>query len=226
MLISVAGPKSAGAITYTRQHLFRRLEDNPFTGKPRPELDAAYGKLLKPMTVRITPQEYQQANLGVSTLKLKDGSGYIGEMAVYHELHCIKRLRRHLALDYYYPHLTGDELERENIHAGMYHTTETSSIAEPDCSPPLTPSIATDHCLEYLRESIVCRGDTTFTPMFWRDGLPTSRVDSIHECVDWDRLDSYARSRMVDMSDPSILVCNLTRSYCLRMVCCLPGLLR
>ena len=55
----------------------------------------------------------------------------------------------------------------------------------------------------------MCRADATVTTMFWRDGLPTSRAYSDHECVDWNVFDDWARSRMMDMSNPEILVCLL-----------------
>lgn len=50
----------------------------------------------------------------------------------------------------------------------------------------------------------MCRGDTTLGTLFWReDGMPTSRVYTDNECVDWKALDHWARQRMVDMSDYS-----------------------
>ncbi|KAM3085717.1 hypothetical protein ACMFMG_002782 [Clarireedia jacksonii] len=180
-----AAPAFDGAIKYERRRLFRPLVDNPFTGSPRPELDAAYAKILEPMTTRITNEEHDHANLGTTTLALKDGSGYVGEMSVFHELHCIKRIRRHLNLDHYYPGLTGKDLERENVHA--------------------------DHCLEYWREAAMCRADATMATMFWRDAVPTSRAWSDHECVNWESFDKWARSRSLNMTDPSIL--NQTGRY-------------
>ncbi|KAB8297741.1 hypothetical protein EYC80_001543 [Monilinia laxa] len=177
--LSFSAPAYDGAISYERRRLFRPLIDNPFTGPPRPELDAAYAKILEPMTTRITNEEHAHANLGTTTLALGDGSGYVGEMSVFHELHCIKRIRRHLNLDYYYPGLTGDELERENVHS--------------------------DHCLEYWREAAMCRGDATMATMFWRDAVPTSRAWSDHECINWNAFDTWARSRSLNMTDPSIL---------------------
>ncbi|QSZ30679.1 hypothetical protein DSL72_000237 [Monilinia vaccinii-corymbosi] len=172
-----SAPAFNGAVTYERRRLFRHLNDNPFAGPPRPELDAAYEKILEPLTTKITNEEYE--HLGATTLGLKDGSGYVGEMAVYHELHCIKRIRRHLNLNHYYPGLTGKELERENAHA--------------------------DHCLEYWREAAMCRADATMATMFWRDAVPTSRAWSDHECVNWELFDTWARSRTLNLTDPGIL---------------------
>jgi hypothetical protein len=96
----------------------RPLDDNPFVGGPRPEHDEAWGKLVEPMIIKLTPEEYENANLGVETIGFADGSGYLGELAVYHELHCVKRIRRHLHLKHYYPDLSDNDYRIEGIHIG------------------------------------------------------------------------------------------------------------
>jgi len=64
-----------------------------------------------------------------------------------------------------------------------------------------------DHCLEYWRQSAMCRGDVTMGTFFWRpDGMATSRVYTDNECVDWQALDTWARKRMVNTSDYSLFV--------------------
>ncbi|KAL4768173.1 hypothetical protein BDW60DRAFT_132426 [Aspergillus nidulans var. acristatus] len=175
--LSYSPAKDDGAITYVKKHLMRDIEHNPFTGEPRTELDAAWRHILEPMTTKISAEEL--AHLPDTSIPFADGSGYIAELAVYHELHCVKRVRRFLHLSHYMPNITADELVRENTHI--------------------------DHCLEYWREAAMCRGDTTLATFRWKDGLPYSRVYSDHECVDWEALDGWARGRMVDMSDYSIL---------------------
>ena len=117
--LSLAAAALDGAIQYERRRLFRPL-DTEFTGEARPEIDAAFERLLEPMTIRITPEEYAIADLPGESIQLLDGSGYIGELVMYHELHCIKRIRRHLNLTYYYPDLAGEDIERENVHIGNY----------------------------------------------------------------------------------------------------------
>jgi len=54
----------------------------------------------------------------------------------------------------------------------------------------------------------MCHGDTSMVGYYWRNGLPVSHVRSVRECVNWENLDSWARSRMVDMSDLSVFVPN------------------
>lgn len=111
-----------------------------------------------------------------------------------------KRIRRHLYLDYYYPDMTEDQRLREGPHIGILNT--------PILLLTLAHSLryTSDHCLEYLREAAMCRGDTTIATFQWAAGKPFSHVYSDHECVNWDLLDTWARSRTVDMSDYSILV--------------------
>ena len=119
-LLTYSPSKEAGATLYESRTLYRSLNDNPYTGEPRPEHDDAWAKLVEPMTIILSPEEYRKADLGDDTLEMDDGSGYISEMAVYHELHCNKRIRRHLAMDYYYPNISADDLHRENVHIGIF----------------------------------------------------------------------------------------------------------
>ncbi|KAI1759592.1 hypothetical protein GGR53DRAFT_523743 [Hypoxylon sp. FL1150] len=165
------------SISYERSVLWRSIEpNNVYTGEPRKELDEAWAELIEPMAIKISASEL--ARLGESSIALQDGSGYLAEMAVFHELHCIKRIRHHLHLDYYYGNMTTDEAERESKHI--------------------------DHCLEYWREAAMCRGDPTLSTFVWYEGRPFSRVHSTHECINWDRLREWAESRMVDTSNLSI----------------------
>ncbi|KAF2258870.1 hypothetical protein CC78DRAFT_419808, partial [Lojkania enalia] len=71
-------------------------------------------------------------SIGEISIALMDGSGYIAETTVCHELHC--NTGRHLYIDHYYPNMTEDQRLREEPHI--------------------------DHCLEYMCEVTMCRGDT------------------------------------------------------------------
>ena len=69
------------------------------------------------LTIKITPHELSLLN-NESSIPFTDGSGSIAETAVYHELHCVKRVRRYLHLEYYYPNLSPQEREIEDRHIG------------------------------------------------------------------------------------------------------------
>ena len=138
-----------------------------------------------------------------------------------------KRIRRHRYLDYYYPNMTSLQRYRENLHFGKapsFLPFFTPLIRTPNLPKrkntiifplPLpkqkkhqfsqTNSLPQDHCLEYWREAAMCRGDMSLATFWWRDDEPVSRVYSDRECVNWDTLDTYARSVMVNMTDRAIL---------------------
>lgn len=95
-------------IEYERRTLLRTLRNNPFTGEPREELEEAWHNLLSrefsmsqfwssvteiiwyliAMIIKITEEELR-ANGGLASIPFADGSGYMAETAVYHQLHCI-----------------------------------------------------------------------------------------------------------------------------------------
>ncbi|MCJ1448186.1 MAG: hypothetical protein MMC23_008700 [Stictis urceolatum] len=68
------------------------------------------------MTIKVSADELAGFAAGDTTLEFRNGSGYIAEMAAYHELHCIKRIRRHLHFERYYGEVTEDERIREEAH--------------------------------------------------------------------------------------------------------------
>ncbi|KAI9696306.1 MAG: hypothetical protein M1820_008229 [Bogoriella megaspora] len=81
-----------GVISYEKKHLMRNIEDNVFTGDPRPEHDAAWRRIIEPMTIKVSQDDLDQLN--ETSIAFRDRSGFIAELAVYHELHCIVRSRR------------------------------------------------------------------------------------------------------------------------------------
>lgn len=65
-----------------------------------------------------------------------------------------------------------------------------------------------DHCLDMLRQSIICQGDMQLLTMKWRqDGrIPTANFTSPHQCVNWDRLEAWATSRRIfNLMEPGYL---------------------
>lgn len=55
-----------------------------------------------------------------------------------------------------------------------------------------------EHCISYLRQMILCAGDTTLEPAysaFTKDGLPTRAASGIgvtHQCRDWVQIRHFA----------------------------------
>ncbi|KAI1208031.1 uncharacterized protein F4807DRAFT_468908 [Annulohypoxylon truncatum] len=156
----------------------------PYTGYPNSVSDAAWADLLKGISLKILPEEMER--LGYTSLALKDGSGFVGSLGVYHELHCIKRVRKMIYWNYYYPNMTTDEWHHQMGHI--------------------------EHCLEQIRQSAICHGDVNVIPFSWLQDdehqipLPTMQFGSLHQCIKWDKLDAWAKERRLDLFDKELLV--------------------
>ncbi|KAI0187900.1 hypothetical protein EV127DRAFT_435571 [Xylaria flabelliformis] len=173
-----------GAVVFESRPVDGLAEGSIYAGYPNSESDAAWNALMEGINLKILPEEMSQLDQG--SLELKDGTGYLGTLGVYHELHCIKRIRRWIYRDYYYPNATDDEYNERMTHA--------------------------EHCLEFIRQAAMCHGDITVTSFKWlhdRDGHviePTTKEGALHQCVRWDTLSGWAKSRRVDLFDPNLLV--------------------
>lgn len=64
-----------------------------------------------------------------------------------------------------------------------------------------------EHCIEVLRQSVMCRGDTSPITFFWQDDtlLPKTDFQTDHQCVNWEKLDEWVMERTVDVFAPGIL---------------------
>ncbi|KAK3391032.1 hypothetical protein B0H63DRAFT_520229 [Podospora didyma] len=86
--------------------------NSTYAGNPTSLRDAAWSALLQYSNLRFTAEELDsidatRKNEGV---ELPDG-GYLGILTVFHELHCVKHLRRYLYASSYFPPLTLDQIE-------------------------------------------------------------------------------------------------------------------
>jgi hypothetical protein len=68
--------------------------------------------------------------------------------------------------------------------------------------------IHSQHCLDRLRETVMCGGDTTmFTYRFGtHQPIPIGNFTTPHECANWDAIQDYAKARSVDMFEPGLIV--------------------
>ncbi|KAH8890658.1 hypothetical protein GQ53DRAFT_650157 [Thozetella sp. PMI_491] len=150
-----------------------------FQGLPRPELDDAWDGLLEHMNIRVHPDEAQRSNF--TSIELNDGSGDVaGLPTVFHSLHCLKTLRRTL-----FPESYPDDWEI--------------------FKPPFPGGIGehVDHCLENLRQSIMCQGDLSLYRYKWlpTQDMPKPLAHMDHVCVDWDHLMEWAAERSFSIHD-------------------------
>ncbi|KAF2162361.1 hypothetical protein M409DRAFT_27366 [Zasmidium cellare ATCC 36951] len=151
-------------------------------GDPRPSLDDAWNALMRGQNVRVTKDELGTFSEDDSLIELADGSGYYASLAVFHGLHCVQRLHHFIHKDFYYDDMSDDDLRRLKHH--------------------------TEHCLDWLRQSIQCNGDPTLLLYHWgtEHPLPLAKDDGKHQCVDWDHLREWVDQRTFNMFEPGLLV--------------------
>ncbi|KAI1170412.1 hypothetical protein F4777DRAFT_595110 [Nemania sp. FL0916] len=157
------------------------LGDPEFFGTPSAQLNHHWNDLLLPNSIHLTEEERQHYDHDLPIVKLPDGT-YFGQLMVYHELHCLKRLYQYINSDHYFPNLTSREMEMNKRH--------------------------TEHCLGTLRQGIMCHGDVSVMPMVWGKSTPIPLGDfsSPHACVNFDKVHEWALKRaFTDGLKPGVL---------------------
>ncbi|KAI0135022.1 hypothetical protein F4814DRAFT_443850 [Daldinia grandis] len=173
-------PYSPVPLNYVNRYLESSPDASSFMGHPRPELDQAWHNLLEGTLIRLSEDELLLAN-NASSIRHKDG-GYVGGLGVSHSLHCLKRIKQYLHPNYYYKN------EEEDWDELTYHV---------------------DHCLESLRQEVLCTADVTIYTLQWRrpKRKPIVTVPQPHACVDWEGLHKWMIGRAAkydDMIRPNI----------------------
>jgi len=81
--------------------------------------------------------------------------------------------------------------------------------ASSDKSISSKANVSIDHCIETLRQGIMCRGDVslgTYTYLSGGGHDITARNWASHQCVDFDALMAWAKARAVDIFADGVLV--------------------
>ncbi|KAK0716924.1 hypothetical protein B0T26DRAFT_871541 [Lasiosphaeria miniovina] len=147
-----------------------------YSGPPSQEQDDAWDELLRPVMIRASRAEMQRAGEKFESMAaLADGGGgYLATIAVYHELHCLRRLRNFVFQSRYYPNLTA--AEDAYLHSHL------------------------DHCIESLRLTVMCHANLALYSFAWIDPTrdrPVATTSAQAVCARWSSVDGWARARMV-----------------------------
>ncbi|KXL48195.1 hypothetical protein M433DRAFT_27669 [Acidomyces richmondensis BFW] len=108
-----------------------------------------------------------------------DKSTYIVTLGVFHQLHCLNHLRKAL-----YP----DE------HPGLWQYHANGTV---DHSTIL--SLHWDHCLDVIRQALMCQSDITPMPFFYRESDDNiySSLETTHYCRNFEDIKDWAKQRQV-----------------------------
>ncbi|CEJ86434.1 hypothetical protein VHEMI04104 [[Torrubiella] hemipterigena] len=155
--------------------------DTIFSGPPTKEHNLAWINLLKPAYFGASHDEMIHAGESFENVTELTAGGYMASLGVYHEIHCVRQLRFWLYRESYYPNLTTAQEDY------LYHHL--------------------DHCLEVLRKSVMCHGDSSVITFNWNnigDDHPQIQSNSRAVCVDWNSIETWATSRMVG-NNPDVI---------------------
>ncbi|KAK4890133.1 hypothetical protein LTR27_011125 [Elasticomyces elasticus] len=156
-----------------------------FTGTPSEDIDAAWHDLTYGRYVAFTPAEVKKLNsdTGVPELlplqkskyideatntSLVPEEGYYGGPDMLHSLHCLNGIRKHLDMDYYKASMPELSEEYQRMHL--------------------------NHCLEQLRQAVLCHGDmtpVTLRPIVNQSGQTWAllgETEKMHTCRDGEAL--------------------------------------
>jgi hypothetical protein len=142
-----------------------------YVGPPTTEIDMAWDIMLKNRYFTVTEQEAEMAfGKPHGLYNHSDGVGYLVGLDVLHTLHCVNELRKALDRSHYY--------------------NKETKLAFPDRGHR-------DHCLDHIRQQLMCHADMTPIPVIWYEGHGRSFVQSdvVHTCRDWDALHRFISTR-------------------------------
>ncbi|KAL6909222.1 hypothetical protein GGI43DRAFT_429816 [Trichoderma evansii] len=185
-----------GGLRYnSSKQLFRQLEPNQpdYVGFPTPEIDAAWDELISTTDVFLTTDEMRENVRNHGTFAdLPDGdvlytdpfSGlYQAVPSVFHELHCLNKIRRAIYKDHY----------------------------PEDVNDIYWPHI--QHCMDSIRQSLMCTADLTPIPEAYTAYKPNGSLEPIfqvfHTCRDFKAIQKWAKTR--DSLDDAVWRLNAER---------------
>ncbi|KAF4622762.1 hypothetical protein G7Y89_g14265 [Cudoniella acicularis] len=145
------------------------LEPSQYAGRPTAKKEAQWDSLLSVGFVSITEDE-KSGLLHETATDRHNPDNYVVELDVFHQLHCLQALRKQV----WYP-----------VFIDIKNDPETVWEAH------------LDHCVDYLRHSLMCNAALTPTTFYWdeekRGYHPTEAMP--HTCVVFDNIWEWAASR-------------------------------
>jgi len=146
-----------------------------YRGTPTPELDAAWNRITKnvqPLQIsRETLDKIGKADRpSLVRFKEEDGGGYMASVAAIHQLHCLNMLRKYTYNEYY-----KDKDEAFTVRPDIFRTH-------------------LDHCVELIRQKLMCNSDVGVITNEWVDGwdLPYPDFNTVHKCRNYEKVLDWA----------------------------------
>ncbi|KAG1852833.1 hypothetical protein DFJ58DRAFT_399084 [Suillus subalutaceus] len=158
-----------------------------YRGPPSPEIDAAWNRVSRNVAPsRMTREEMLKAGTTdlLSKVRYPDkiGGGYMASLESAHQLHCVNLLRKASWLEYYEP---------------------------TDISFQNTPEIVRlhlDHCIEMIRQNIMCNADVTMITWYWVQGHAVSypNFNTRHRCRNYEKIMDWSVEHAIHIDESEV----------------------
>lgn len=124
-----------------------------------------------------------------------DDGYYIGELAVFHQLHCLVRRLACEFLCYIHNTLT-DGMAQNAIRIALAQD-HYRTILDPSDFDPVEGSYGRDHishCLDALREAIMCASDVSVITWKWNNKAQRAlgHGDVVHSCRNFEKIRDWS----------------------------------
>ncbi|KAI1115235.1 hypothetical protein F5Y14DRAFT_411574 [Nemania sp. NC0429] len=167
---------------------------SPYRGPPSPEVDAAWARFTvsdwvdgTAVVLGVGPEEVRHARKDKeeewfnSTVQLGDenGGGMMASLEIFHQLHCLDLVRKFTVYKYAYYKTTGGVFDK-SLEIQQNHI---------------------DHCLEIIRQVLMCNADTGLITFHWVANNPVAYPDfnTWHSCRDPEEVLALAKNHAAPM---------------------------
>ncbi|KAF2968367.1 hypothetical protein GQX73_g5232 [Xylaria multiplex] len=167
---------------YSWQYLGEFGQPSPWRGQPSAEVDEAWNKITRTGAISVTQQDLERLgklhNSSVM-LPIESGGGYMASLEAAHQMHCLDMLRKFSFRDYY-----------------------ADKVAV--FSDPFKLRTHMDHCIEMLRQVIMCSADLHIITYDWVDHVdyPWPDFSINRQCRNWDHMIDWIQQRKALTSAP------------------------
>ncbi|XXH01899.1 hypothetical protein Hte_008261 [Hypoxylon texense] len=158
---------------------------SPDNGDSLHNVDGNWTALLRVGMMGLTDEELLKTGASPDSVRLplESGGGYLAYIADHHYLHCLYVLHQSLNQEYYSTRsvMWNMSAERRSSHW--------------------------NHCIETLRQYVVCNADATVVTHYWSEHIdvPVPEQYNQRKCADWDAQFQWRLDRQVPMPHQPLL---------------------
>ncbi|KAJ5772116.1 hypothetical protein N7520_002645 [Penicillium odoratum] len=146
--------------------IYRNIEGKQYVREPSPDIDSAWRDIIRGTGVDLTTSDAERAGVIGKTYQKSSGH-YLAGMHIFHELHCLNKLRKASHPDYY------NDYDGESYDYWRQHL---------------------DHCIDSLRQTLMCNGDISLVTVDWIEARNRTvpDLDNLHTCRNFSKLQEWA----------------------------------